>query len=347
MRKILNVFMVLMLVFAMAVPAQAATVKLNKKTVTVYVGKTTKLKVSGTKSKVKWSSSNKKVATVNNKGIVTGKKKGTATITATVNKKKYKCKVTVKKTVTKKVTAVKFSKYCTSIGTGSSYQFSVKVSPSNATNKKVKWTSSNSSIASVSSDGKVTGKKTGKVTIKATSTDGSKKSCSKTVTIFAANQVVDINTAAPKASNQVREAFKNAGLTVTLNSTLKTSGNNSWAGHFDLENGGIHLRVGSKSQVYHELGHFVSFVTNNSATKSEFASIYKSEKNNIRYSNHVYVTSTADEYFAESYATYVTAPNTLRLKSPKTFEYIKATVESVSATKAAMMVKFYTSFTPA
>ena len=49
-------------------------------------------------SGAKWSSSNKKVATVNSKGVVTGKKTGKATITCKLpNGKKYKCTVTVKK----------------------------------------------------------------------------------------------------------------------------------------------------------------------------------------------------------------------------------------------------------
>ena len=48
------------------------------------------------KGKVKWSSSNKKVATVNSKGKVVAKKKGTAKISAKVGGKTYRCKVTVK-----------------------------------------------------------------------------------------------------------------------------------------------------------------------------------------------------------------------------------------------------------
>lgn len=76
-----------------------AAVKINKKSLSIKVGKTYKLKVKGTKKKVKWSSSNKKVVTVSSKGVVKGKKAGKATVTAKVGKKKYKCKV--------KVTAVK------------------------------------------------------------------------------------------------------------------------------------------------------------------------------------------------------------------------------------------------
>ena len=75
----------------------ATKVKINKTKVTITEGKTVQLKVTGTKKKVKWSTSKKSVATVTTKGKVTGKKAGTATITAKVGKKTLKCKVTVKK----------------------------------------------------------------------------------------------------------------------------------------------------------------------------------------------------------------------------------------------------------
>ena len=60
--------------------SEAKTVKpkLNKKKVTLYVGKSVRLKVKGTKKKAKWKSSNKKVAAVSSKGKVSAKKKGPA-----------------------------------------------------------------------------------------------------------------------------------------------------------------------------------------------------------------------------------------------------------------------------
>lgn len=76
--------------------AKKAKIKLNKKKVTLYVGKSVRLKVKGTKKKAKWKSSSKKVATVSSKGTVKAKKKGTAKITAKVGKKKLVCRVTVK-----------------------------------------------------------------------------------------------------------------------------------------------------------------------------------------------------------------------------------------------------------
>lgn len=77
--------------------AQAATIKINYKTLTLETGKTKTLKIKGTEKKVKWASSNKEVATVSSKGKVTAKAVGTATITATVSAKKLSCKVTVVK----------------------------------------------------------------------------------------------------------------------------------------------------------------------------------------------------------------------------------------------------------
>ena len=79
-----------------AVAEAAASVKLNKTKLSLTVGDTAKLAVSGTKSKVTWATSKKAVATVDKAGKVTAVKAGAATIKATVDKKTYTCKVTVK-----------------------------------------------------------------------------------------------------------------------------------------------------------------------------------------------------------------------------------------------------------
>lgn len=100
--KITKIIVSALLIASLAVTAvpvyslAKAKVKLNKTKITLYVGKTATLKLKNNKQKVKWSSSNKKVATVSSKGKVKGIKKGKATITAKVGKKKYTCKVTVK-----------------------------------------------------------------------------------------------------------------------------------------------------------------------------------------------------------------------------------------------------------
>ena len=101
---------VLLLIFAMALSlfpqsafAAKKKVKLNKKTVTVNVGKTVKIKLQNNKKKVKWTvTSGKKSVTLSKKkktGVtLKGKKAGKAKVQAKVGKKKYVCKVTVKNT---------------------------------------------------------------------------------------------------------------------------------------------------------------------------------------------------------------------------------------------------------
>ena len=97
MKKVFVVVIAMMVMFtAFPIQTKAATIKLNKKEVTLYVGKSTTLKIQGTKKKVTWSTNKEKIVTVSKNGKVTAKKAGTAIITAKVGKKNYNCKVTVK-----------------------------------------------------------------------------------------------------------------------------------------------------------------------------------------------------------------------------------------------------------
>ena len=91
------------------VNAATAQVKFTPNSKTIYVGKTTKLKVKkkAKKAKLTWKSSNKRVATVNKKGVVTGRAAGKATIQLKmkVGKKVYrgKSKITVKPILVKSI----------------------------------------------------------------------------------------------------------------------------------------------------------------------------------------------------------------------------------------------------
>ncbi len=103
--RMLAIVMILSLTFQTALPAnylqkaEAAQTAISQKKLTLEVGKSKVLKITGTKSKVTWKSSKTTVATVSKTGKVTAKKAGKATITATVDKKKYTCTVTVKAAV--------------------------------------------------------------------------------------------------------------------------------------------------------------------------------------------------------------------------------------------------------
>ena len=87
----------LCMLFVSFMDVNAASIRLNKKNVTLTAGKSVVLKVKGTSKKVTWRSSNKKVATVSVKGKVVAKRQGKATIYAKLAGKKLKCNVVVKK----------------------------------------------------------------------------------------------------------------------------------------------------------------------------------------------------------------------------------------------------------
>lgn len=81
------------------------------------------------------------------------------------------------------VTGVSLNKSSTSIEVGSSEVLSAAVTPANATNQAVNWTSSNTNIATVSSSGRVTAVAEGSTTITVTTSDGSyTDTCAVTVT---------------------------------------------------------------------------------------------------------------------------------------------------------------------
>ena len=150
------------------VTAQAAAKKtgLNKTKATLTTGATYTLKLLDKKgktisaSKVKWSTSSKKIATVSKKGVVKGVKKGTATITATYKGKKYTCKVTVKN--------ASLSAKKKTLAEGKSFTLKLKdADGKNVSYKKIKWSTSDKKIATVSKKGVVKAVGNGKATITA------------------------------------------------------------------------------------------------------------------------------------------------------------------------------------
>lgn len=155
----------------------ATEVTLNQTAATVFKGNTLQLTATvapsdATDNTVAWTSSNDAIATVNTNGLVTAKANGTATITCTTtdgSDKSATCVVTVKALV-KQIT---LNKTAASITKGKSLQLSATVTPSDALDKSLTWTSSNSKVATVNSSGKVTAKAVGTATITCAANDGS------------------------------------------------------------------------------------------------------------------------------------------------------------------------------
>ncbi len=154
----------------------AAGKKVTIKSTVSVTGKTANKKLA-------WSSSNKKYAAVNGKGVVTTKKAGagkTVTITAKStdgSDKNAKVKIKIVKHAVKKV---KLTCKKTSVKAGKSVTVKAKITTSGKTaNKALSWSISNKKYATVNSKGVVNTKKAGKgktVTITAKSTDGTNKS---------------------------------------------------------------------------------------------------------------------------------------------------------------------------
>lgn len=171
-------------------------IKLNKSSATVQKGRTVTLAATVTPSNaanksVHWSSSNSRVATVDGNGVVTGVSRGEAVITAKTENGKYSatCKVKVEVEVTDVYFRYQYSGY--TIGSKAEVMTAYAV-PSDA-NQTLRWTSSNTSIATVDSKGTVTFKALGEVTITATSTNGKSHSEKLNATLPAGGYIGNIN----------------------------------------------------------------------------------------------------------------------------------------------------------
>lgn len=187
---------------AVTTTVEAATKKLslkvgNKK---AYVGKTTKISAKATKgAKLSYKTSNKKIATVSSKGVITGKKAGTVKITITAKKSKYK---TVKKTITVKV-----------------YHQNQKVTASNVkltmgqrknlgakARTRLSYKSSNPKVVTVDKKGNLTAKKTGtaKITVTALANNTYNKA-SRTITATVVKKSIPKQTESVKPTQSPKQ----------------------------------------------------------------------------------------------------------------------------------------------
>ncbi|NOW87014.1 uncharacterized protein YjdB [Clostridium beijerinckii] len=145
---------------------------------------------NATNKTVTWTSSDNTIATIDANGLVTAKANGTVVIKAKSNdgsnvENTYNVTITGQTVTpsTVSVTGVSITGTNSISSKGGTTQLTANVSPSNATNKTVTWTSSDNSIATVDANGLVTAKADGTVTIKVKANDGSNVESTETVTI--------------------------------------------------------------------------------------------------------------------------------------------------------------------
>ncbi len=146
----------------------ATSITITNTNPSVALGNTLKLNVkfepsNTTDKKIEWSSSDNSIATINKDGIVTGVKIGTVTITA----KNGTISTTTQVRVTPvEVLSVKLSKTKTTLVVDGSETITATVSPANATDKTITWTTSDANIVTVK-DGTIVGKNVGKAVVSA------------------------------------------------------------------------------------------------------------------------------------------------------------------------------------
>ena len=165
---------------------------------------------------VAWSSSDSTVASVDNNGIVTAVKPGSAVITAKVGNYQATCAVTVdaplKEIVPEKAIIDMVKKQTANIA--------YSVVPADTTDSKdVTYTSSDETVATVNSDGKVTAKKAGQATVTITGANGIKATVTVNVSEIPVNEVV------LSAQDEIIEAGAKKAITATLKPENNTDDN--------------------------------------------------------------------------------------------------------------------------
>ena len=201
-------------------PVYPTSISLEAGATSVAIGGTTSLSVNYTPAdtnvkNVTFSSNATAVATVSSEGVVTGVAAGSARITATAEAENSgTVSAYIDITVTAiAVSGVSVTPTSASIAVDDTQQLTATISPYNATNQNVTWTSSHTNIATVSSSGLVTGKEAGTTTITVTSVADSTKKATCTITV----------TASGGSSSGSADVIDNSVTSSTLSSTATSS----------------------------------------------------------------------------------------------------------------------------
>lgn len=201
------------------------SITLSNSSITIIEGNTatltaTILPTTATQT-VTWTSSDESVATVSSEGVVTAVAAGSATITAeTTNGLTATCAVTVK---VQEATSVTLNKTATTIYVGDTETLTATVLPENTADKSVTWTTSSPLVASVTSDGEVSGIKAGTAVITVTTANGLTATCDVTVSNVEATSIT------LSATELTLTEEETAQLTATVNPDNTTDKTVTWS----------------------------------------------------------------------------------------------------------------------
>ena len=207
-----------------------ASITLNITEKTLEEGETINLTASvlpanASNKSLAWTSSDENIATVDANGLVTAVKEGTATITAKAtdgSNVSAKCTIKVKAPVVL-VEGITLNATEQTLTEGETFALTASVTPENATNKSLAWTSSDENVATVDANGLVTAVKEGTATITAKANDGSNASAQCTITVKAAVVLVEgITLNATEQTLTVGETFALTASVLPENATNKS-----------------------------------------------------------------------------------------------------------------------------
>lgn len=136
----------------------------------------------------------------------------------------------------------------------------------------------------------------------------------------------DISTLKNSVTPALISAFDQLAFQIVINP------NSTYLGYFSTSKHSIEMRSVSVTTFRHEMGHFLDVLKNMPSRGTDFAGIYAREKGLYTGTNAAYITSNAQEYFAQSYRNYLENAAQLQAERPETFAFIDAQITSISST---------------
>ena len=150
------------------------------------------------------------------------------------------------------------------------------------------------------------------------------------------NEKTEIEKYAPLMDQRILDAFNKLGFKYIVDEDFKLG-----EGYFNAKSQSITLAKRGSDDIYHELGHFLGFITGNSDTANRFRQIYNQEKSNFKGTYRGYANTSPSEYFAECVREYILNNSQLRSWVPQSYAYIKEMIDKVTPERIEQVKKTY------